>query len=142
VATSVLASTLEWVSALSGSIAAIAAIVTLGLAFISLRPQLAVLRRQLTEGERTQAVKVSAWAERRTSDQEGRTIVVRNSSDEPVNDCRAWLITDESLALLRRPPEARPSATWSVIPPHDELRRWLRNQKGELVDQAARSEAV
>jgi hypothetical protein len=72
--------------------------------------------------DRSEASKVSAWAERRT--EEGRWLVVHNGSAEPMYSCTLWLITP------RMPPRAAgglPSTDWhsaftSVIPPQHDYR--------------------
>jgi hypothetical protein len=106
--------------------------------------------------EQAQAEKVNAWAEKRTA--EGRLVVARNTSDQPVRDVKIWLVTPDTPAPFGAVPDRDPATRRAVLEPNDTLehlirttrpapaerppvfltftdaegRRWLRNADGRL----------
>jgi hypothetical protein len=79
-----------------------------------------------TETGRSEASKVTTWAERRA--EEGRWLVVHNGSDEPISSCTLWLITPRipPRATGGLPPTDWNSAFTSVIPPQCDYRYLVR----------------
>jgi hypothetical protein len=69
--------------------------------------------------ERTQAEKISAWADKRTD--AGRVLRARNASDQVVNKVRVWLVTPATPAPERGLPDREPSTRRSVLEPGDTL---------------------
>jgi hypothetical protein len=114
----VTASALDWVSAISSVISALGVAVAIVLLF----PQLREFRSNAAERERSVAVKVTAWAEKR--DDKGRWIVAHNASDRPVYEVRLWLIRGDPVPEQESEPpwNRRPTAQRAVLTPHDDLR--------------------
>ena len=79
-----------------------------------------------TETGRSEAGKVTAWAERRTEG--GRWLVVHNGGDEPIYSCTLWLITPRMPPRTTGglPPTNWNSAFTSVIPPQRDYRYLVR----------------
>ncbi len=113
-------SALDWVSAVSSAVTAVGVVGGL----VLLRPQLRELRSQAIERDRSVAVRVTAWAERR--DDQGRMIVAHNASDQPVRDVRLWLLRGLVPEQESKPPWDRHlTARRTVLAPHDELRHHI-----------------
>jgi hypothetical protein len=121
----------DWVSAVGSLIAALGALGAFVIAAWVLTPQLREYRAQQKERETRQARLVSAWPMRRQTQAEGRVLVIRNSSDQPIYRCLLWLITpSKPRGSVENPPFAlRPSAWTTVLAPHDDFRYELRDTR-------------
>jgi hypothetical protein len=89
----------------------------------SLAQQVADAKQRVLDAERAQAVQVTAWSQKRMSDEDDRRIVARNGSDNPVFDVRLWLIlTDPPPIDEKSPPDnSQTSARTAVVGPRDEF---------------------
>jgi hypothetical protein len=88
----------------------------------SLAQQIADARQRALEAERSQAMQVTAWSQKRLSDVDDRRIVARNGSDNPVFDVKLWLILEDPPPQDEQsPPETSPSARTAVVGPRDEF---------------------
>ena len=122
----------DWVGATGALVAALGGIGAFAVAAWVLRPQLREYRAQQKERETRQARLVSAWPMSRRTEADGRMLVIRNSSDQPIYRCILWLITpSKPRGDTGMPPFAlRPSAWTTVLAPHDEFRYELGSTRG------------
>ena len=122
----------DWVGAAGALVAAVGGIGAFAVAAWVLRPQLGEYRAQQKERESRQARLVSAWPMSRQTEADGRVLVIRNSSDQPIYKCLLWLVTLSSPRDdTEIPPfELRPSAWTTVLAPHDDFRYELESTRG------------
>jgi hypothetical protein len=122
----------DWVGAIGALIAAVGGVGAFAVAAWVLRPQLREYYAQQKERENRQARLVSAWPMSRQTQAEGRVLVIRNSSDQPIYRCLLWQITlSKPRGDAEIPPfTLRPSAWTTVLAPHDDFRYELRSTQG------------
>ena len=121
-------------AAISDWLAAAAALVSAGTALIGLLftrrqllAQLADVRSRLQETRSAQAGAITAWAERREDNPDGkhtRTVVAHNGSESPVYQVRVWLYSEQrgDARNAMGPPARDPTARRAVPVPGDPLR--------------------
>ena len=115
---------LDWVTAIASVMSSIGVLAAL----VLLRPQLQEFRANAMDRERAVAMKVTAWAEKRSP--EGRWIVAHNASSQPIRDIRLWLVPGGEVPDEESEPpwDRRPTTRRAVLAPHDELRYLIPNE--------------